>query len=159
MITTNMTTTTTTTTTTTAKCAEEKRRRCKLWDDKVERAQHRAFTRKYVAADAEADEAKRAALRAHYDTPSKAWFSAPSVTEQAPIVKECLNDVRARAKRAKRGGARGVPGTCRRSSSCQRASSTPLLWRPTWSAGVWRRDDEEAARHARRACTSAPSMD
>ena len=78
--------------------------------DKIERAQRRAFTRKCRAADAEPDEAKRAALRAQFDTPRKAWFSARfalSVTEQAPLVEECLNDVRARAKRFKRYGCAG----------------------------------------------------
>jgi hypothetical protein len=52
---------------------EERRQLREKWDDKLERAQHRAFTRR--AADAEEDVDKRAAaMRAHFDSPRKVWF-------------------------------------------------------------------------------------
>ncbi len=51
---------------------------------------------------AEPDATKRAVLWAQLDAPRKLWFNPElerSVTEQAPFVIECLDDVRARAKR------------------------------------------------------------
>jgi hypothetical protein len=55
--------------TNTPECSEEDRRQLReKWDDKMERAQQRAFTRR--AADAEEDVDKRAAMRmTHFDSP------------------------------------------------------------------------------------------
>ncbi len=72
------------------------------WDARIENAQLRAFKRKHATAMAEPDTAKRAALWAQLDAPRSHWFNPNlerSVTELAPLVIECLDDVRARARR------------------------------------------------------------
>jgi hypothetical protein len=72
------------------------------WDARIENAQRRAFKRRHDAAMDEPDIAKRDALWAQLSAQRHCWFSAElesSVTEQAPLVIECLDDVRARAKR------------------------------------------------------------
>jgi hypothetical protein len=73
------------------------------WDARIENAQHHAFKRRHAAAMDEPYTAKRAALFARLSNPHHHnWFTAdlePSVTAEAPLVIECLNDVRARAKR------------------------------------------------------------
>jgi hypothetical protein len=73
------------------------------WDARIEKAQHRAFKRRHAAADREPDTAKRAALFARLADPRHHnWFTADierSVTAEAPLVIDCLNDVRACAKR------------------------------------------------------------
>jgi hypothetical protein len=82
--------------------AEEEEAMRDDWDARLENAQLRAFKRKHAATMAEPDTAKRAALWAQLDTPRKLWFNADlerSVTKQAPLVIECLDDVRARARR------------------------------------------------------------
>ena len=71
------------------------------WDARIEKAQHRAFKRRHAAADREPDTAKRAALFKRLNDRSH-WFTADierSVTAEAPLVIDCLNDVRACAKR------------------------------------------------------------
>ena len=71
------------------------------WDARIEKAQHRAFKRRHAAADREPDTAKRAALFKRL-TDRSHWFTADierSVTAEAPLVIDCLNDVRACAKR------------------------------------------------------------
>jgi hypothetical protein len=72
------------------------------WGARIEKAQRRAFKRRHAAAMDEPDIAKRDALWARLSAPRHCWFRAElkrSVTEQAPLVIECLDDVRARAKR------------------------------------------------------------
>jgi hypothetical protein len=71
------------------------------WDVRIEKAQHRAFKRRHAAAEHEPDTAKRAALFKRL-TDRSHWFTADierSVTAEAPLVIDCLNDVRACAKR------------------------------------------------------------
>jgi hypothetical protein len=74
------------------------------WDARIEKAQHRAFKRRHAAAIGhEPDTAKRGAMCACLSDPRHHnWFTADlkrSVTAEAPLVIECLDDVRARAKR------------------------------------------------------------
>jgi hypothetical protein len=72
------------------------------WDARIENAQHSAFKRRHAAVMDEPDTAKRDALWARISAPRHHWFSAElerSVTEQAPLVIECLDDVRDRAMR------------------------------------------------------------
>ncbi len=75
------------------------------WDARIEKAQHRAFKRRHAAAMDESDgnnTGKRDAMWARLSALHLNWFSAElerSVTAQAPLVIECLDDVRARAKR------------------------------------------------------------
>jgi hypothetical protein len=69
------------------------------WDARIEKAQHRAFKRRHAAA---MDEPDNTAMWARLSAPHNNWFTADlerSVTAEAPLVIECLNDVRARAKR------------------------------------------------------------
>jgi hypothetical protein len=103
------------------------------WDARIENAQRRAFKRRHAAAMDEPDIAKRDALWARLSAPRHCWFSAelePSVTEQAPLVIECLDDLRARAKRR--------PAVGRRSSWPSRATRTPhdkVTRRSNWGVG------------------------
>jgi hypothetical protein len=67
------------------------------WDASIFNAQGRAFERKHATAMDEPDTAKRDALWARLSAPRHCWFSAElerSVTEQAPLVIKCLDDVR-----------------------------------------------------------------
>jgi hypothetical protein len=86
----------------TAKCADSAEALQRDdWDARIEKAQHRAFKRRHAAAEREPDTAKRATLFKRLADP-RHWFTADierSVTAEAPLVIECLNDVRARAKR------------------------------------------------------------
>jgi hypothetical protein len=73
----------------------------------LEHAQHHAFTRKCCAADAEEDVDKLAAMHVQFDSPHKVCSHArfeQSVTALASLVEECLDDMCARLKRAKRAG-------------------------------------------------------
>jgi hypothetical protein len=73
------------------------------WDASIEKAQHSAFKHRHAAAMDEPDTAKRGAMCARLSAPNHHnWFTADlerSVTAEAPLVIECLDDVRARAKR------------------------------------------------------------
>jgi hypothetical protein len=76
------------------------------WDARLKNAQHCAFKHRHAAVVNEPDTAKRAALWAQIDAPRKIWFNAEldsllerSVTEQAQLVINCLDDVRERARR------------------------------------------------------------
>jgi hypothetical protein len=88
-----------------AKCADDGHALLQRddWDARIEKAQHHAFKRRHAAAMNEHDTAKRAAMCARLSDPSHHnWLTADlerSVTAEAPLVIECLNDVRARAKR------------------------------------------------------------
>ncbi len=80
----------------------------------MERAQHCAFTRKCRArraSNAEEYVDKRTAMRAQFNSQHKVWFFSwfeqavtAAVTALAQLVEECLDDLRTRAKRAKRAG-------------------------------------------------------
>ena len=88
----------------TAKCADSAEALQRDdWDARIEKAQHRAFKRRHAAAMREPDTAKRAALSKRLADPGHHnWFTADierSVTAEAPLVIDCLNDVRACAKR------------------------------------------------------------
>jgi hypothetical protein len=96
-----LTQTTTTTNNNNPKCTDGDALRDD-WDARIFNAQRRAFKRRHATAMDEPDTAKRDALWARLSAPRHCWFSAElerSVTEQAPLVIECLDDVRARAKR------------------------------------------------------------
>jgi hypothetical protein len=87
-----------------AKCADNaKALQRDDWDARIEKAQRSAFKRRHAAAKDEPDTAKRAAMCARLSDPSHHnWFTADlerSVTAEAPLVIECLDDVSARAKR------------------------------------------------------------
>ncbi len=72
------------------------------WNARIENAQNRAFKRRHAAVMDEPDTAKRAALWARISALCYHWFSAElerSVTKQAPLGIECLDDVLASAKR------------------------------------------------------------
>jgi hypothetical protein len=76
------------------------------WDAHIEKAQHRAFKRRHAAAMDEPHDnntGKRDAMWARLSDPRHHnWFTADlerSVTAEVPLVIECLDDVRARAKR------------------------------------------------------------
>ncbi len=71
------------------------------WDASIEKELHGAFKRRHAAAMDEPDIAKRDALWAQISAPRTAVSAdlERSVTEQAPLVIECLDDVRARGKR------------------------------------------------------------
>jgi hypothetical protein len=72
------------------------------WDARIENAQRSAFKRRHAAVMDEPDIPKRDALWVLLSAPRHCWFNAElerSDTEQAPLVIECLDDVRARAKR------------------------------------------------------------
>jgi hypothetical protein len=91
-----------TTTNTSEYTEEEKRRLHERWDNRLESAQHRALKRLRRAAKAEEDTTMRAAIRTRLASHLTVFFHAKhgeSVTELAPLVAECLDDVRARAKR------------------------------------------------------------
>jgi hypothetical protein len=96
------------TTSKTSKYSEEEKRQLRepeKWDNRLENVQHCVFKRKRRAAKAETDAGKLAAMWEHLASQHKSWFHAyfeESVTELAPLVEKCLDDVQPAL--AKRGG-------------------------------------------------------
>ena len=85
------------------KAEEEERNdeaRCDKWIDRLESAQFRVLKRARVALKEETDAVRAAAMRARLRNGLDTFFyvgEEREVTRLAPLVEECLDDVRARA--------------------------------------------------------------
>ena len=120
--------------------ARDEARRDK-WIDRLESAQFRALKRARAAAEEETDAARAAAMRARLGNGLETIFlvrEEREVTRLAPLVEECLDDVRARA--VQRGWAPLAPHwkRCLPKGVLASAALQPYLRR-------WAADDDDAA--------------